>query len=74
MSIIKEKIRSVRKLPTWFFLLPALVLFLCRRIFIRVRIVDPHGIIPLAGEQSFIGVTWHNRLLYFPAVLPSALK
>ena len=74
MSIIKEKIRSVRKLPTWFFLLPALVLFLCRRIFIRVRIVDPHGIIPLAGEQSFIGVTWHNRLLYFPAVFPARVR
>lgn len=74
MSSLKEKIRSIKKLPTWFFWLPALILSLCRRIFIRVRIVDPLDLISLTDRQSFIGVTWHNRLLYFPAVFPARVR
>ena len=75
MNILKKKFRSISKLPTWIFWLPAMLIALFRRIFFRFKINDPHKIFDLvAGGTPVIGITWHNRLLYFPACVPDRIR
>jgi lysophospholipid acyltransferase (LPLAT)-like uncharacterized protein len=49
-------------------ILPPLVVFIIRAInsTIRVRMVDPHGVMGWATKTNFIGAYWHNRILVLP--------
>lgn len=72
MKDIKKRFRRIRKLPTWVFFIPYVILSsLCFLLF-RRRIVDPLNLIDTAC--GCITVTWHNRLLYFPAIFPKKAR
>ncbi len=68
MKYFKKKFRSIKKLPTWLFFLPAMLMRLMLKILYRVRIVDPNNYIENA--RGLVSVTWHNRLCFFPALFP----
>lgn len=36
----------------------------------RVRIEDPHGVLPQFGKRAFAIALWHNRVLFAAPVLP----
>jgi len=72
MSRLKKKFRSIKKLPTWLFWFPAMLLKFLRYSFYRVKIVDPNDYIRQA--RGMVTVTWHNRLLFFPAVFPKETR
>ncbi|MBE6364646.1 MAG: DUF374 domain-containing protein [Lentisphaerae bacterium] len=68
MGKIKQKFRQIKKLPTWIFWFPAMLMKISFKIFFRYRINDPHHI--LDDPQRLIGITWHNRLMYLCPALP----
>lgn len=71
MGLIKQKIRSKQKLPTWLFWFPAqLMRFLL--LFYRVRIHDPNNYIQTA--QGMVGLMWHNRLFFFAPIFPKIAR
>ena len=73
MSSVKHKIRQVKKLPTWLFWFPAILMKVIFKLFFRFRLIDECNI--LDNPHRLIGVTWHNRLLFLcPALPPKALK
>lgn len=63
---LKQKFRQIKKFPDWIYWLPAKFLSLLRHI-MRTEIIDPYGVIA-AKSPPAITVTWHNRLLFFPAM------
>ena len=72
MGYFKKKFRDTKKLPDWIFILLAAFIRFMRFCFYRVRIVDPDGLINTS--ERMVAVTWHNRLLFFPAVFPKAVR
>ena len=72
MGYFKQKFRETKKLPDWIFVILAGFLRFVRFCFYRVEVVDPDGLIH-KGER-LVGVTWHNRLLFFPAVFPKEVR
>jgi lysophospholipid acyltransferase (LPLAT)-like uncharacterized protein len=65
---LKHAFRQKKKLPDWVFIPPALILkFL--KVLMRTEIVDPGGHMN-PETYPYITVTWHNRLLFFPAMFP----
>ena len=63
---LKKKIRKIRKPPAWLF---APLVFLLRfiKLCMNTEVVDPNN--RLDGEKyPYITITWHNRLLMFPAM------
>lgn len=72
MGWFKRKFREKRKLPDVLFFFAALLLRTVRFCFYRVRIEDPDNQMPTARGR--VAVTWHNRLLFFPAVFPAVLR
>lgn len=71
MSYLKKKFRSIKKLPTWLFWLPARLMQLLVRVAYRVRIEDPYDHLSSRGA---IALTWHNRLFTFPTVCPAGAR
>ena len=72
MNRIKRAIRSVQKPPKWLFYLPARLLQCCGWLLYRHEIIDPADQIHRARGQ--IVIAWHNRLLYFPVLLPKEAR
>lgn len=72
MGYLKQKFRDTKKLPDWIFFLLAGFLRFMRFCFYRVKVVDPDGLI--GSSRCVVGVTWHNRLLFFPAVFPKEVR
>ncbi len=72
MNIIKRKFRNIKKLPTWIFLPPALLLKFIKTCLLRVEYIDPNNV--LQDARGVISVTWHNRLLFFPVIFPPATR
>ncbi|MCP3966206.1 MAG: lysophospholipid acyltransferase family protein [Lentisphaerae bacterium] len=72
MGKLKKKFRNIKKLPDWFYVLPALFIKFIRAVFYRLEIQDPNDHSNKA--QSCISVTWHNRLIFFPAAFPAAAR
>ena len=70
MKSFKEYFRQIKKFPTWIFFFPYIILKVNSLLFFRRRIVDPLNMIENA--RGCVTVTWHNRLLYFPAIFPKA--
>lgn len=70
MGYFKQKFRSVKKLPTWIYWLPARLMQLYVRTCFRVRVVDPNGYI--GNAKGAVSVTWAQpahvlRRCWFPA-------
>ena len=72
MGYFKQKFREKKKLPDWIFVILAALLKVLRYCLFRVEIIDPDGLI--SKSQRMVSVTWHNRLLFFPAVFPKAVR
>ena len=72
MGELKRKFRRIHKLPTWLFFFPYIILKGSCMLLFRKRIVDPDNLIETAG--GCVGVTWHNRLMYFPAIFPEKAR
>lgn len=72
MGYWKKKFRNTKKLPDWIFVVLAAFIKLLRCCFFRVKVIDPHGIVE--STQPVVSVTWHNRLLFFPAVFPAGVR
>lgn len=72
MKNLKEHFRKIQKLPTWIFFVPSLILRGCCFLFFRRRLIDPADVVN--SKESCVGVAWHNRLLYFPAVFPKKAR
>ncbi len=71
MGILKKKFRNIKKFPTWIFWFPA-TLLKAMKFLMRTKVVDPNGYI--AGDEAVVTVTWHNRLLFFPAMFPAEVR
>jgi lysophospholipid acyltransferase (LPLAT)-like uncharacterized protein len=70
MKILKSY-RKIKKLPTWLFLMPALILKFSKSFLMRTKVIDPYDTLEQNDNgQPYITVTWHNRLLYFPGMFP----
>lgn len=72
MGYLKQKFRNTKKLPDWIFVILAGFLRFLRFCFYRVEVVDPDGLVQTAPQM--VAVTWHNRLLFFPAVFPKEVR
>ena len=72
MRSFKERFRQIKKFPTWIFFFPYIILKGCCFLLFRRRIVDPMNMIENA--RGCVTVTWHNRLLYFPAIFPKVVR
>ncbi|MBE6403068.1 MAG: DUF374 domain-containing protein [Lentisphaerae bacterium] len=72
MGYLKQKFRDTKKLPDWIFVILAGFLKFLRFCFYRVEVIDENDVIHSANQV--VGVTWHNRLLFFPAVFPKEVR
>ena len=66
MNSLTYKFRQIKNFPDWVYWFPAKLLLLMRYI-MRTEIIDEDN--SIAGKNPpAITVTWHNRLLFFPAM------
>ena len=72
MGWFKNKFRQIKKFPRWIYWLPARLLQLMCHTLYRIRIEDPENLRFTTG--GFIGLAWHNRLLFFPAIIPAVAR
>lgn len=72
MGWFKNKFRQIKKFPRWIYWFPATLLKLLCRTLYKIRIDDPENLRFSTGGK--IAVAWHNRLLFFPAMLPAATR
>ena len=73
MMSLKQRFRQIKKLPDWIYWLPARFLQFIFHVFYRFELIDPKGY--YHGDPRFyICVTWHNRLMFYPAVFPKRLR
>lgn len=72
MGWLKKKFRNTKKLPGGLFVIAAGLLRILRFCCYRVRVVDPDNLI--WHSRGMVTVTWHNRLLFFPAVFPAEVR
>lgn len=72
MGVIKKKFRSVKKLPDWVFVFPALLMKFIFKCFLRFELIDKDNIVENA--HGAIGLAWHNRLLFFAAAFPKRIR
>lgn len=64
----KERFRQIKKFPTWIYWFPSRLLLLLSRL-MRHEIIDPCNHIGRRNPPA-VTITWHNRLLFFPAMFP----
>lgn len=69
---LKKKFRQIKKLPSWVYYPPALMVSAAKS-FMRLKLVDPTGSMDMA-KLPYITVTWHNRLLFFPTAFPKQYR
>jgi lysophospholipid acyltransferase (LPLAT)-like uncharacterized protein len=73
MNKINKYFKEIKKFPTWFFFPFAFAIKFSKLFLMRTRIVDPYNCLNMKNVPC-ITVTWHNRLLYFPALLPKKYR
>ena len=59
MGVLKKKFRSVKKLPDWIFVLPALLMKLIFKCLFRFELIDKNGSVERA--RGYIGMAWHKE-------------
>ncbi|UDQ96799.1 lysophospholipid acyltransferase family protein [Lentisphaerota bacterium WC36G] len=68
---LKHNFRQVKKIPTWLYFFPAMFLrFYKWSTFISI---EDRGNAMDVGK-TFVTVTWHNRLLFFPMMFPKWIR
>ena len=72
MSTLKKKFRDIKKFPDWIYFLPALLMKVIFRCLYRFELIDVHDAVNNA--RGCIGITWHNRLMFFAASVPKAIR
>ena len=72
MSTLKKKFRNIKKLPDWIYFLPALLVKIIFRCFFRFELVDKYDAVNKA--RGYIGLAWHNRLLFFAPSMPRKIR
>jgi len=65
---IKYYFRQFKRPPVWLFLFPVYLIRIMR-FFMRSSIIDSNNCLN-TETYPYITVTWHNRLLFFPAMFP----
>lgn len=72
MGWLKNKFRQIKRFPRWIYWVPAKLMQLMCHTLYRIKIVDPDNLRFSTG--GFIGLAWHNRLFFFPAIMPAASR
>ena len=72
METLKHRFRQIKKLPDWIYWFPARLLQFIFHVFYRFELVDPQN--RCRDPHFYICVTWHNRLMFYPAVFPKHLR
>lgn len=72
MGKIKKKFREIKKLPDWIYFFPALLVKIILKCFFRFELVDKYDAVNNA--RGVIGLTWHNRLLFFAPAVPRPIR
>ena len=72
MSTLKKKFREIKKLPDWIYFLPAMLSKVILRCFFRFELIDKHDAV--RNARGVIGLTWHNRLLFFAPATPKPIR
>ncbi|HJO94038.1 MAG TPA: lysophospholipid acyltransferase family protein [Victivallales bacterium] len=67
MKNITKSYRQIKKLPDWWYIPISLIMKLMKTCFMKTSTIDPYDCINM-DKIPYITVTWHNRLLYFPAM------
>ena len=73
MKKIIKPFKEIKKLPTWFFFPFAFALKFSKMFLMRTSVSDPYNCLDME-KLPYVTVTWHNRLLYFPAMLPKKYR
>jgi len=66
---LKYYFRQFKRPPLWLFAFPVFFIRMFK-FFMRRAVVDPENCLNV-DTYPYITVTWHNRLLFFPALFPS---
>ena len=72
MREVLKTYRKVRKLPSWLYHVVAGLIRLSK-LTMRFSVKDPHGAMRM-DKLPYVTVTWHNRLLFFPAVFSKEFR
>ncbi|MDD3154361.1 MAG: lysophospholipid acyltransferase family protein [Victivallaceae bacterium] len=59
---------KIKNVPRWVFWFPAQILKAMSCALYRHKVIDPNNYIKT--ESGIVVVTWHNRLLFYPAIFP----
>ena len=68
MNFLIYRFRQIKKLPGWIFWLAAKILLGLRYV-MRTEIIDDSRTLQTKDPPA-IGILWHNRLLFFPTMIP----
>ena len=72
MGWLKNKFRQIKRFPRWIYWLPARTLQLMCHTLYRIKIDDPDNL--RFSKGGIIGLAWHNRLFFFPAIMPASSR
>ena len=72
MGTLKKKFRDIKKFPDWIYFFPALLMKVMFKCLYRFELVDKHDAVNNA--RGCIGITWHNRLMFFAASMPRPIR
>ena len=72
MGTLKKKFRNIKKFPDWIYFFPALLMKVIFKCLYRFELVDKHDAVNNA--RGCIGITWHNRLMFFAASVPRPIR
>ena len=72
MGWFKNKFRQIKRFPRWIYWLPARTLQLMCHTLYRIKIDDPDNL--RFSKGGIIGLAWHNRLFFFPAIMPASSR
>ena len=72
MKKTKKKLKSIKKIPNWASFIFVVMLKFAVRCLFRIKIENPHNYIE--DQENFIIITWHNRLLFLPALFSKAVR
>ena len=72
MSSFKQKFRQIKKLPTWIFWFPAILMKLSFKLLFRFEMQDPYHVCD--NPHKIVGITWHNRLMFVCPAFPRRIR
>ena len=73
MNKFNKRFKEIKKMPTWFFFPFALALKFSKLFLLRTSVEDPFNSLQMRNVPV-VTVSWHNRLLYFPAMMPKKYR